>query len=183
MFDQIFSQLLALVGEDMLNLLLGLGILIVGWIIARIVKAVVYRLMKRTDLDNRLAGTVAEGEASAKLNLEKWVASAAFYLVMLFVLVAFFQAVQLPAVAAPLNAMLEQIALAAPQLLGAILILFMAWIVATVAKFIIQRTMRMTKFDERLAAQAEIDEPTVSVSDSLAMVSSGSFSCSSCLLF
>ena len=168
MFDQMLSQLMALVGEDMLNLLAGLAILIVGWIIARIIKSVVYRLMKRTNLDNRLAGAVTEGEEPAKLNIEKWVSIAAFYLVMLFVLVAFFQTVQLPAVATPLNTMLEQIALAAPQLLGAALILLVAWLVATVAKFIIQRTMRMTKLDERLATQAEIDEPKVSVSDSLA---------------
>jgi len=168
MFDQILTQLMTLVGEDMLNLLAGLGILIVGWIIARIIKAVVYRLMKRTNLDNRLAGAIAEGEEPTKLNIESWVATGTFYLVMMFVLVAFFQTVNLPAVAAPLNAMLEQIALAAPQLLGAVLILFVAWLVATIAKFIIQRTMRMTKLDERLATQAEIEEPKVSISDSLA---------------
>lgn len=168
MFDQILSQLAALVGEDMLNLLAGLGILIVGWIIARIIKAVVHRLLMRTKLDERLAGAVSDGEELPKLNLTKWISTAAYYLVMLFVLVAFFQTVQLPGVAAPLNAMLEQITLAAPQLLGALLILFLAWIVATVTKFVIQRTMRLTKLDEKLAAQAEIDEPTINVSDALA---------------
>jgi hypothetical protein len=168
MFDQILTQLMALVGEDMLNLLAGIGILIVGWIVARIIKAVVYRLMKRSNLDNKLAGAVAEGDEPAKLQIENWVASAAFYLVMLFVLVAFFQTIQLPAVAAPLNAMLEQIALAAPQLLSAVLILLLAWVVATIAKFIIQRMMQMTKLDEKLAAKADLDEPTVAVSTSLA---------------
>jgi hypothetical protein len=168
MFDELLTQLMALVGEDMLNLLAGLGILVVGWIIAMIIKAVVYRLMKRSNLDNRLAGAVTEGEERKNLNIESWVATASFYLVMLFVLVAFFQTVNLPSVAAPFNAMLEQIALAAPQLLGAVLILFVAWLVATIAKFAIQRTMRMTKFDERLASQTEIEEPAVSVSDSLA---------------
>jgi len=167
MFDELFNQLMPLVSEDMLNLLGGLAILIVGWIAARIIKAVVYRLMKRINLDNRLASTVAEGEEPSKLNIEKWVSTGAFYLVMLFVLVAFFQTIQLPSVAAPLTAMLEQIALAAPQFLGAILILFAAWLVATIVKFIIQRTLRMTKLDERLDAQAEIDKSKVSVSDSL----------------
>lgn len=168
MLDQILAQLMALVGEDMLNLLSGIGILVVGWIVARIIKAVVYRLMKRSNLDNKLAGAVAEGEEPTKLQIENWVASAAFYLVMLFVLVAFFQTIQLPAVAAPLNAMLEQIALAAPQLLGAVLILLVAWLVATLAKSIIQRTMQMTKLDEKLASQADLEEPTLAVSTSLA---------------
>jgi hypothetical protein len=87
---------------------------------------------------------------------------------MLFVLVAFFQTIQLPAVASPLNSMLEQIALAAPQLVGALLILLVAWILATAVRFVILRTMQMTKLDERLAAQAEIDEPGVNISESLA---------------
>ena len=118
--------------------------------------------------DNRLASTVAEGEEPTKLNIGKWVSTGAFYLVMLFVLVAFFQTIQLPGVAAPLNSMLEQIALAAPQLLGALLILLAAWLVATIVKFIIQRTLRLTKLDERLTAEAEIDDSKGSVSDTLA---------------
>lgn len=168
MFDQLYTQLMTVVGTNMLNLLSGLAILIIGWIVARLVKAAVYRLMKRTNLDNRLADAAAEDSDTAKLHVEKWVSTAAFYLVMLFVLVAFFQTIQLPGVATPLNAMLEQLALAVPQLLGAALILLVAWLVATVVKFFIQRAMRMTKLDERLAAQAEIEGDKVSVSDSLA---------------
>lgn len=144
MFDELLGQLMAIVSEDLLNMLVGLAILIVGWIVARIIKAVVYRLMKRMKLDNRLASTVAEGEEPSKLNIEKWVSTGAFYLVMLFVLVAFFQTIQLPGVAAPLTAMLEQIALAAPQLLGAVLILFAAWLFATIVKFIIRRINGIT---------------------------------------
>lgn len=166
--NEVFGQLVALAGENMLNLLTGLLILVVGWIIARVIKAVVYRLMKKTNVDNRLAGSVSDGDQPAKLNVEKWVSIAVYYLVMLFVLVAFFQAVELPAVAAPLNAMLEQIAIAAPQLLGAALILLLAWLVATVAKFIVRRTMSMTKLDEKLAAQADIEKTDVNVVDSLA---------------
>jgi len=168
MFDQIIAQLMALAGEEMLNLLAGLAILIVGWLVARIIKAVIYRLVKRANLDSRLGGAVTESDEPARLNLEKWISDGAFYIAMLFVLVAFFQSVQLPGVAAPLNTMLEQIALAAPQFIGAGLILLAAWLIATLAKFVIQRTMRMTKLDERLAEHAEIGEPLVSVSDSLA---------------
>ena len=168
MFDDMLAQLTTLLSEDMLNLLAGLGILLIGWIIARIVKGLVFRLMKRINLDKHLAGTSVEGEEPTRLNLEKWVSIAAFYLIMLFVLVAFFQTVQLPAVATPLNAMLEQIALAAPQLVGALLILLLAWVSATVVKFVILRTMQMTKLDERLAAQADLEEPGVNFTESLA---------------
>ncbi len=166
--EEIWNDLVALIGENVLGLLGGILILVVGWIVARIIKKVVYRLMKKTNLDNRLAGSVSEGDNKAKLNIEKWVSTAAFYLVMLFVLVAFFQAVELPGVAAPLNAMLEQIALAAPQFLGAVLIVLVAWLIATLAKFLVRRVMSMTKLDEKLASQADIEKGDVNVTDSLA---------------
>ena len=168
MFDDMLAQLTTLLSEDMLNLLAGLGILLIGWIIARIVKGLVFRLMKRINLDERLAGATAGGEEPTRLNLEKWVSIAVYYLIMLFVLVAFFQTVQLPAVATPLNAMLEQIALAAPQLVGALLILLLAWVSATVIKFVILRTMQMTKLDEKLATQADLEESGVNITASLA---------------
>jgi len=164
--DQIFSNLLGLITEDVLNLLIGVGILLVGWIIARIVSSLVYRLLKSTNLDNRLAGAVGEGEEPAKLNIEKWVSTAVFYLIMLFVLVAFFNTVQLPAVAQPFNAMLNQLAEAVPQFLYALIVLALAWVVATVVKFIIQRAANVAKLDERLASQADMQD--AKVSDSLA---------------
>ena len=50
MFDGLLDQLMVLVSEDMLNLLAGLAILVVGWIVARIVKTCCLSLMKRTNM-------------------------------------------------------------------------------------------------------------------------------------
>jgi hypothetical protein len=172
MFQDLLNQLLALLGTNLINLLSALGILIVGWIVARLIAWGVFRLLNRTNLDNRLAGAMAEEEEGTeetpRLNIERWISNFVFYLLMLFVLIAFFQTLQLTAVSAPLSALLDQLLAAAPQLIGALLILLVAWLIATIARMLIRRVLRMSKFDERVSDQAEVEAGKVSVSDSLA---------------
>ena len=172
MFQDLLNQLATLVGTNLINLLSALGILIIGWIVARLVAWGVFKLMQRTKLDNRLAGAIATEEEGAqeapKLNIERWVSTAVFYLLMLFVLIAFFQTLQLTAVSGPLSALLDQLLAAAPQLIGALLILLVAWVIATIAKLLITRVLRISKFDERISDQADVEAGKVSVSDSLA---------------
>ena len=71
------------------NLLIALLILIVGYIIARILGSVTRRLLRRINLDNRLADSLSEPDEPRKFNVENVVASVVFWLVMLFVLVIF----------------------------------------------------------------------------------------------
>jgi hypothetical protein len=170
MFQDLLNQLLALVGTNLLNLLSALGILIIGWIVARLIAWGVFKLLNRTNLDNRLAGAIAEEDAKEKprINIERWVSNFVFYLLMLFVLIAFFQTLQLTAVSGPLSALLDQLLAAAPQIIGALLILLVAWVIATIAKLLISRVLRMSKFDERVSDQADVEAGKVSVSDSLA---------------
>ena len=172
MFEDFFNQLLELVGTNLLNLLSALGILIAGWIVARLIAWGVYRLFKRINLDKKLAGafTTDEEDAGEELpqpKIERWISNIVFYLLMLFVLIAFFQTLQLTAVSGPLSALLDQLLAAGPQLIGALLILLVAWLIATVARMIIRRVLRMSKFDERISDQADIEAYKISVSDSL----------------
>ena len=86
------------------NLIAALLILIVGYIVARIVSGLVRGLLRRTTLDNRLAAALG----GTGLGAENAIASAAFWLVMVFVLVGFFQALALAAISEPLNLLLAQ---------------------------------------------------------------------------
>jgi len=165
--DQIWQDLIDLIGGDVLSLLAGIGLLFVGWLIALIVSAIVRNLLKRVKLNERLVGVIGEEGTQARPDIEKWISSAVFYLLLLFVLVAFLQIVQLPAVAEPLNAMLTQITLAAPKLLGALVIILIAWVIAVIVKSIVLRTLRLTKLEERLSTQAQV-QPKTSTAEALA---------------
>ena len=103
--QEFFTQPL---GSMILNLLVALLILIVGYIVARILGSITRRLLNRTNLDNRLADWLSEPDERREFNIENIVASVVFWVVMLFVLVAFFERLSLNLIASPIQAFLER---------------------------------------------------------------------------
>ncbi|MEX2143937.1 MAG: mechanosensitive ion channel [Anaerolineales bacterium] len=156
MIDEVLTQVFGQSTEGLLNLLIALGILIGGWVVARLSGFLVRRVLVRTQLIKRLQGTLPEGDPQDRPNIEGWVGTGVFWLIMLFVWVAFFQTLQLTGISGPLSGLLNQLLAAAPQLLGAVLILALAWIIASVARFIVNRALLTTRFEERLRDEAEI---------------------------
>jgi Mechanosensitive ion channel, conserved TM helix len=150
-----FDDMSKAVAAYLPNLLGALAILIVGWLVARIIAAVVTGTLRRTELDNRLARVIAGDRSAGVIHLEQWVGRVVFYLLMILVLVAFFQTLGLTLVTEPLNRLLNQFFQFAPQLFGAAAILVIAWVLANLLRAIISRVLRAANIDQRLAEQAE----------------------------
>lgn len=149
-----FESFVAQVGAYLPNLLGALAILILGWLAATIVASVVQGLLRRTNVDNRIAAWVTgRPESATDFPIEKWVSIVVFWLIMLFVLVAFLNALNLEGVSAPLNSFLQQIFSYLPRIGGAALLLGLAWIIATLAKLLVTRGLARFNLDERLASQ------------------------------
>jgi len=154
----IWDQIIRLVGAYIPNLVGALAILIIGWLVALIVSAIVRGLLRRTTLDNRLARWIMGEEAAEGIEVERQVARGVYYLIMIFVLIAFFQALRLTVITEPLTQLLNQVFEYAPRLLGAGLVLLIAWIVASVLKFTVSRVLTAAKLDERLGSSAGLEE-------------------------
>lgn len=150
------------------NLLGALAILVLGWLAARILAAVVRGALQRTTLDNRLARWM-QGDDGGELQVERLISRTVFYLAMLFVLVGVFQALELSVVTEPLNALLTEIGEFAPRLLAAGALLLLAWVVATVARTMIGGMLKTMELDSRLGDQAGLgDESSLPVAETLA---------------
>ncbi len=148
----ILSKILEEVGSYIPELLGALVILIVGWLIALILSNLVRSVLKRTELDNKIVSWVTGEKAP---NVEEGTGRIIFWLIMIFVLIAFFQALGLTLVTDPLNQLMNQILLYIPQLFGAGILLLIAWIVATVLRMIITKVMGAAKVDERVGGQVK----------------------------
>jgi hypothetical protein len=133
-------------------------ILLVGWLIAWIVSAIVRRVLQRTTLDNRLAVWITGEEEGEGIEVERWIARGVFWLIMIFVLVAFFQVLGLTMVTEPLNQLLLQVFAYAPRLVGAALLLGAAWVVASMLKYATTRALRLAKIEERFDTLAGAEE-------------------------
>jgi len=136
----------------------ALAILIVGWIVARIVAAIVRKVLHRAGVDDRVTRWISGKEDAKAVPVEKWVAGGVYYLILLFVLVAFFQVLGLTLVTEPLNQILNELLGYAPSLLGAGLLLLAAWIVASVLRLLVTRVLSAARVDERLGDQAGLKE-------------------------
>lgn len=154
----------------LINLGLAVLWLVIGLILAWAISVLVENMLKRTNIDNQLAAWLTGQESEGQvLPIEKWIATAVFWIIMLFALVAFFNQLQLTAVSEPLTAFLSQVSLFLPKLAGALILLGFAWLVATVVKFVVSRTLRGFAVDERLSqAGATPTENQVLLSDTLA---------------
>jgi hypothetical protein len=89
--------------------------------------------------------------------MEEWIAKGVFFLIMLFVLVAFFQSLGLTLITEPLNRLLTQVFDFMPRLLGAGILLLLAWMVATLCRIAIVRVLGTVKLDERLGDKAGLE--------------------------
>lgn len=138
--------------DFMPNLLAAIAILILGWIVATAVAFGVRGLLKRTQLDNRLAAWVLGQKPGEKLpQTERWVAAAVYWVILAFVLVAVLNALQLQAVSDPLNRFLGEIFVYLPRVGGALVLLAVGWVVATVARLAVIQGLRRFNLDEQLA--------------------------------
>lgn len=122
-------------------------ILLVGWLIAAGVSAVTRSLLNRTRIDNRIAAGVTGGEAP---QVEKIISNLVYWGILLLTIVAVLDTLELRVASQPLNSFLNQIGDFLPRFVGALILLGIAWLVATLVKLITIRGLRAFRLDERL---------------------------------
>lgn len=119
------------------NLLGAVLILLVGWIIAAIAKAIVQGILNRTSIDNRIAASLVGRQDTGELpKVENFIGNLVYWIILLFTIVAVLNALRLEVVSRPLGGFLNTITSFIPKLLGAAIILGIAWLVATAVKLV-----------------------------------------------
>ncbi|MDJ0516344.1 MAG: mechanosensitive ion channel [Trichodesmium sp. MO_231.B1] len=165
MLSQNFNKIL------ILDMITAIAILVIGWIVAGIISGIVGKLFKKTNIDNKIASWVTGSQEQAQnLPVEKWISSVVFWIIMIFVLIAFFDKLQLTAVSEPLNAFLTEITSFLPNIAAALIWLGIAWLVATIAKLAVSRGLKTFGLNDRLNQQVSDGqaESQMDVSDTIA---------------
>ncbi len=157
-WGRVGTQTTQFFGHYVPNALAALAVLIIGWIIALAIAAVVRCTLKKMGIDRRLADSLLAEGATDHVQLSYRIGKGVFYLVMLFVLVAFFQTLGLTIVTQPLTAFLNQLFEYAPRLIAAAALLFLAWAVANVLRFVVRKVLTTTTIDRRLARGVGVEK-------------------------
>ena len=160
--NTLWDALQGALGANLAQLLGALGIFIVGWFVAALVKAGARKALGALRINARFAGSTGQ-----KADIEGVVALALFWVVILLTLGAMFNALNLPAVSGSFSALTTQLFEYAPRVLGAALLALLAWLVATAVRGLTQKVLDRTTLDEKLSEHANISPISESLSGAL----------------
>lgn len=138
------------------NLVGAILILVIGWLIAIVLSAVTRAALKAASLGSKCSNLSKSMPDGGKI--EGAIAKGVYYLILLFVLIAFFQALGLNNVTSPLTSLLDKVFVFVPQLVSAVILLTVAWVIATVLKMATLKSFGAAQVDERLTKTVGADE-------------------------
>ncbi|WP_151714436.1 mechanosensitive ion channel [Acinetobacter bereziniae] len=141
-------------------ILAAVAILIVGWIIALIVAAGFRKILEKLGTNSKLSS--ATGHRS---NIESILSRIIFWVVMVIAVIGALNVLNLNSVSSPFSLMIQQFLLFIPQLLAAVAIGFIGWIVANLVKVGLKKALDRTQLDEKLSADVGVSPISHNIAD------------------
>ncbi len=135
------------------NLLAAIAILVLGWFAAFMVASFVRIATNRLARGKRLPEAVGV-EAPTWQAMSVWSGRIVFWILMGFVVVAALQNLQLASLAEPLDQVLQALTLYLPKLVGAAILLGIAWLIGFILRFIVVRALERSNLDTRMSKSA-----------------------------
>ena len=133
------------------NLLGGIAILLVGWIVALALSAGTRKGLAALRTNERL-----NSQTHGSLDFERIAGRIVFWAVLLLALLGMFSVLNIDGVSGPLGTLANTVMAYLPRLLLAIALAALAWLVATVVRTLVNRGLGATRLDERLSASADM---------------------------
>ncbi len=149
----VWEEIISDAGTSLLAFGKALLLLLLGYIVAVLVKGLIRGILNRTNIDNRIAAWISGQQGGESFPIEEWIGNLAFWIIFLFAIIAFLDALNLDAVSGPLNSLLTQVTAFLPKILGAAFLLGLAWLLASLTKIIVIRGLGALNLDERLNRQ------------------------------
>lgn len=157
--QEFLRSLASTLGASLPKILAAFLILFIGWIIARLVASGVRRILIKLNLRGLLSKMLRQ---DVTFPVEQAIAKTIYYIIFLFVLVAFFQHLQLTAIIGPLNHLLDEIVAFLPNIISAAILILIAWIIASIVRVVIQKGSQAINLDAKIAQKGGKEELKVS---------------------
>jgi len=170
MLQTIIEQITNAMSAYIPNLVGAFAILVLGWLAALLLSALIRYVARKTTFNRVLARWIwgaraGRGEGAVA---ERWLGKGVFYAAMFVVLFYFLRTLGLVLITEPINQLLLQVSAYLPRLVAAVLLLFAAWIIASVLRWVVFRGLSATKLDERLRKGVALEKtPRLTVTKSI----------------
>ena len=132
-------------------ILAAIVILLVGWIIALIVAAGVKKLLQKLNTNHRLSSATGH-----KPNIENLLSKLVFWFVIILAVVGALNVLNISGVSDPFSNMVSRVLAFIPNLLAAVAVGFIGWIVAGLVKAGLTNVLARTEMDEKLSNEVGV---------------------------
>ena len=132
-------------------ILAAIVILLVGWIIALIVAAGVKKLLQKLNTNHRLSS--ATGHTP---NIENLISKLVFWFVIILAVVGALNVLNISGVSDPFSNMVSRVLAFIPNLLAAVAVGFIGWILAGLVKAGLTNVLARTEMDEKLSNEVGV---------------------------
>ena len=136
-------------GAQLPSIAVAVALLLLGWIVALVAAAAVHRVLSLAQLNRRLAPLLGH-----LLDVEFGVSRLVFWFVLLVALAASSGSLDLQGASAPFATMVRDVIGYLPQLLAALVLALIGWLLALLVRNGLTRLLDRTTIDERLSAEA-----------------------------
>ena len=141
-------------------ILSAIAILIIGWIIALLIAGAVKKVLTKLGTNQKLSS--ATGHRS---NIENIISRVVFWLILIIAVIGALNVLNLTSVSGPFSNMVQQFLLFIPQLLAAVAVGFIGWIVANLVKVGLQKGLDRTQLDEKLSQDVGVSTLSQNISE------------------
>ena len=146
--------------EQFHPILAAVAILIVGWIIALVIAAGIKKVLSKLNTNQKLS--TATGHRS---NIENILSRVVFWVVMIIAVIGALNVLNLNSVSGPFSNMVQQFLLFIPQLLAAVAVGFIGWILANLVKVGLTKLLNKTQLDEKLSQDVGVNSFSQNISE------------------
>lgn len=135
-------------------------ILLVGWIVALVIAAGVKKLLQKLDTNHKLS--TATGRTP---NIENLVSKLVFWFVMILAVVGALNVLNISGVSDPFSNMVGRVLAYIPNLLAAVAVGFIGWIIARLVRAGLTNVLSRTELDEKLSGEVGVSSLSTNIGE------------------
>lgn len=135
-------------------------IFIIGWLVALGIAALVRGVLSKVNHNQRMNSSTGK-----TYDLEGIISKIVFWFIFIIAISGALSQLNLNSISAPFANMVNQVLAFIPNLIGAIALGVIGWVIATVARTAINAALSKTTMDERLSAQAGVKPMSSTIAD------------------
>ncbi|MGA6103061.1 mechanosensitive ion channel [Psychrobacter pocilloporae] len=135
-------------------------IFIIGWLVALGIAALVRGVLSKVNLNQRMNSSTGK-----TYDLEGIISKIVFWFIFIIAISGALSQLNLNSISAPFANMVNQVLAFIPNLIGAIALGVIGWVIATVARTAINAALSKTTMDERLSTQAGVKPMSSTIAD------------------